>query len=43
MRNRLFRCQIPLMISCGFLPVPIILCHFWGRAALLPWLVAVPC
>jgi len=43
MRNRLFRCQIPLMISCGFLPVPIILCHFWGRAALLPWLVAPAC
>ena len=40
MRNRFFRCQLPLMISCGFLPVPIIMCHFWARADLLPWLVA---
>ena len=40
MRNRFFRCQLPLMIGCGFLPVPIIMCHFWARADLLPWLVA---
>ena len=40
MRNRFFRCQLPLMIGCGFLPVPLIICHFWARANLLPWLVA---
>ncbi len=40
MRNRIFRCQLPLMIGCGFLPIPIIICHFWARANLLPWLVA---
>ena len=43
MRNRFFRCQLPLMIGCGFLPVPIILCHFWSKADLLPWLIAPIC
>ena len=40
MRNRFFRCQLPLMIGCGFLPIPLMMCHFWARADLLPWLVA---
>ena len=40
MRNRLFRCQIPLMFSCGFLPIPILLCCFLNRPSVLPWLVS---
>lgn len=40
MRNRFFRCQLPLMIGCGFLPILLMMCHFWSRAELLPWLVA---
>lgn len=40
MRNRFFRCQLPLMIGCGFLPIPLIICHFWARTNLLPWMVA---
>ena len=43
MRNRIFRCQHAVLISCGFLPVPIILCHFWNGADLLPWLTAPLC
>jgi len=40
MRTRFFRCQLPLMMSCGFLPIPLLLCCFWGRAELTPWLIA---
>lgn len=40
MRNRFFRCQLPLMMSCGLLPIPVLLCCFWGRADILPWLIA---
>lgn len=40
MRNRFFRCQLPLMMSCGFLPVPLWLCCFWGKGSLPPWLIA---
>lgn len=40
MRNRLFRCQLPLMMACGLLPVPLLLCCFWGSGSLLPWLLA---
>lgn len=40
MKNRFFRCQLPLMMDCGLLPVPLMMCCFWGRADLLPWLVA---
>lgn len=40
MRTRFFRCQLPLMLSCGLLPIPILLCCFWGRGDILPWLIA---
>lgn len=40
MRNRFFRCQLPLMMSCGFLPIPLVVCCFFGKADLLPWLIA---
>ena len=40
MRNRFFRCQIPLMFSCGFIPIPVLLCCFLNRPSLLPWLVS---
>lgn len=39
MRTRFFRCQLPLMFSCGLLPVPVVLCHILGMENLLPWLV----
>ncbi len=40
MRTRFFRCQIPLMMCCGLLPVPILICCFFGSGILLPWLIA---
>ncbi len=40
MRTRFFRCQLPLMMSGAFLPIPLLICCFWGDGALLPWLVA---
>ena len=41
MQNRLFRCQLPLMMACGLLPIPVLLYCFWGCGSLMPWL-AVP-
>lgn len=41
MHNRLFRCQLPLMMACGLLPIPVLLYCFWGSGSLMPWL-AVP-
>ena len=39
MHNRLFRCQLPLMMACGLLPIPVLLYCFWGSGSLMPWLV----
>ncbi|MBR6570176.1 MAG: hypothetical protein IKK75_06940 [Clostridia bacterium] len=41
MRTRFFRCQLLLMMFCGFLPAPVLFCCYSGSASLLPWL-AVP-
>ncbi len=43
MRTRFFRCQLPLMMVCGLLPVPILLCCTFGSGVLLPWLIAPAC
>ena len=40
MRTRFFRCQLPLMLTCGLLPVPITVCCLFGSGILAPWLIA---
>ena len=40
MRTRFFRCQLPLMMVCGLLPVPILICCLFGSGILWPWMIA---